>query len=82
MVHKTFDEHSRVQGRVIERGRDYLPENFDMDMCRYPVWHKNEPLKWMTKAGFNRFSGVRSNHVRKIQYPGSGKAADYHVRMH
>jgi hypothetical protein len=36
----------------------------------------------MTSAGFNRFSGMHSNHVKKIQFPGSGKATDYHARMH
>lgn len=69
--HKTFDEFSRVQDSVTKHGRDHLPESFNMNMYKYPVWKSVQKSKWIDKKGMDIFSGAHAAHVT-IKHPGQG----------
>ena len=75
--HKTYDEFSRVTDKIKQHGRDYLPESFNMDMCRYMKLKDNQKDKWMSPKGFDNHAGVSAPHVVKIKHPGNGK-----IEMH
>jgi hypothetical protein len=61
--HKTFDEFSRVQDSVAKHGKNFLPESFNMNLYKYPVWKTNQKNKWVNKKGMDIFSGVHAAHV-------------------
>ena len=71
MHHKKFDDISRVQSTIEQHGRDYLPEPFDLDLCKNPRWRSNDNQKWMTTSGYDLYKGCPSSHV-KLRHSGYG----------
>ena len=68
--HKGFDEFSRVNEHVLKTGRNCLPESFNMEMYKFPVWREEKKKKWMSQKGFDNHTGCDSAHV-KVTSPGS-----------
>ena len=70
--YQKYDDFSRVTSQVAKHGRDCLPENFNLEMAQYPVWHETHKEKWLTSKGFDCNAGAQHNHVKKIHSTGSG----------
>lgn len=72
MRFKLHDECSRVSTQIEKHGRDCLPENFNMEMYRYPVWHVTDSQKCMSEDGFDNYPTGKAAHVKQIKHPGAG----------
>lgn len=75
VCHKKFDDAARVTSKVQEHVGS-LPESFNTQMYKYPVWRENKKSKWMSLKGFDTFSGSPANHVR-LHSSGTGMSESH-----